>query len=72
VMRHGDGLHLLLVHQFVAFLHLLALFSSSVLEPYLDLQEEINLSSQFSRGTWYLHVSEPKHYAQHTTHPTHR
>lgn len=51
VVRRRDGLHLLLVHQFVAFLHLLAFFSSSVLEPDLDLQEEINLSAQFSRGT---------------------
>jgi hypothetical protein len=51
VVRRRDGLHLLLVHQFVAILHLLAFCSSSVLEPDLDLQEEINLSAQFSRGT---------------------
>ena len=45
VVRRGDGVHLLFVHQLVAFLHLLALLSSSVLEPYLDLQEERNLSA---------------------------
>lgn len=61
VVSRGDGVHLLFVHQFVTFLHLLALFSSSVLEPYLDLQEERNLSTQFS---WHKQSLQPGHYSQ--------
>jgi hypothetical protein len=43
VVRRCHRLHLLFVHQFVAFLHLLPFFGSPVLEPDLDLQEETSL-----------------------------
>jgi hypothetical protein len=44
VVRRGDGVHLLFVHQLVPLLHLLALLGPPVLEPDLDLQEETSLS----------------------------
>lgn len=45
VVRRGDGVHLVFVHQLVTLLHLFALLGSSVLEPYLHLQQQTSLSA---------------------------
>jgi hypothetical protein len=45
VVRSGDGVHLLFVHELVTLLHLFALLGPPVLEPYLDLQEQTSLSA---------------------------
>ena len=55
-MQAGCNVHLLLVHQLVPFLHVLALFGPPVLKPDLDLKQRVYISLEDVASTTNIYM----------------